>query len=125
MKPRILVTDDDELILLSLGELLRAGGLDVVTAMSGAEALEKARGERFDVVVLDLVMPGMSGFEVCRALRGMAEYRDVPIVMLTAKSGEADRKAGTEAGADRFLPKPTDPSLLLSILKDLASGGRP
>jgi DNA-binding response OmpR family regulator len=125
MKPRVLVIDDDELMLISLEELLASEGLDVATAASGADALEKAGDERFDIVVLDLVMPGMSGFEVCRALRGMEGYRNVPIVMLTAKSGESDRKMGLEAGSDRFLPKPTDPSALVAILKELTSGKLP
>lgn len=118
MSHKILLIDDDELILLSVESLIDTEGFTVSTAASGAEALEKASSEHFDIFLLDIIMPGMSGFQVCEALRAMDEYTDVPIVMLTAKSSESDRKKGMEAGVTRFLPKPIDPDVLLDVLQN-------
>ena len=117
MSKRILAIDDDELVLLSMEELLTTEGHAVTTAPGGKSGLEVAAQTRFDLVLLDLVMPGMSGFEVCRALRGMAGYGDVPIVMLTAKSTSADREEGLAAGATLFLPKPIHPVKLVETVR--------
>jgi two-component system cell cycle response regulator len=119
MSHKILLIDDDELILLSLESLLESEGYEVVTASSGAEALKTASAQTFDVFILDVIMPGMSGFEVCTALRAMDTYGHVPIVMLTAKSTDADRERGLASGATRFLPKPIDPDKLLEILQSV------
>jgi DNA-binding response OmpR family regulator len=118
MPKRILLVDDDELILLSLQDLFAASGLAVSTVGSGAEALRLAGAEPYDAVVLDVVMPGMSGLEVCRKLRQMPGYARVPILLLTAKSEEADRLKGLEAGADSFLPKPFDPGRLVELVRE-------
>ena len=119
MEPKkILFTDDDELIGLAMADLLGAEGFQVTTASSGEAGIAAARAEPFDLVIVDLIMPGMLGFEVCRALRAMPDYVDVPIVMLTAKSGEEDRKKGLEAGATRFLAKPIDPTRLLAEIRE-------
>jgi DNA-binding response OmpR family regulator len=87
-------------------------------AASGAEALEAAAAEPYDAVVLDVVMPGMSGLEVCRRLRALPAYARVPVVLLTAMCAEDDRRKGLEAGADWFLPKPFDPARLVEIVKE-------
>ncbi len=121
MSCRILVTDDDELVLIAVEGLLVSEGFDVMTATNGPEALEKAAAESFELFLLDIIMPGMSGFEVCEKLRAMPAYAQTPIVMLTAKSAEADRKRGLEIGATRFLPKPIDPKELVRILKDVTA----
>ncbi|MBI5443378.1 MAG: response regulator [Deltaproteobacteria bacterium] len=118
MAKRILLVDDDELILLSLQDLFAAAGLSVTTVGSGAEALRVAGAEPYDIVVLDVVMPGMSGLEVCRKLREIPAYARVPILLLTAKSEEADRRRGLEAGADSFLAKPFDPGRLVELVKE-------
>jgi two-component system chemotaxis response regulator CheY len=118
----VLVVDDDELVRLTLAELLATEGFAVTTAVDGDQALRIAAGTRHDLVLLDVVMPGMTGFEVCRALRALAEYRDVPIVMLTAKSREPDRRKGLEAGATHFLPKPVHPARLLETIRGAIGG---
>ena len=119
MEPKkILFTDDDELIGLAMADLLGAEGFQVTTAACAEAGIAAARAEPFDLVIVDLIMPGMLGFEVCRALRAMPDYVDVPIVMLTAKSGEEDRKKGLEAGATRFLAKPIDPTRLLAEIRE-------
>ena len=118
MQKRILLIDDDELILLALQELISAEGYHVETASRGQEGLELAERDHFDLVITDIIMPGMQGFQVCRKLRAMDRYRSTPIIMLTAKSGEEDRKRGLEAGANRFLPKPIDPGQLLQQISE-------
>lgn len=115
--PKILFTDDDELILLAMGDLLDAEGFDVTTASSGREGLDRAREVHFDLVIVDLIMPGLLGVDVCRELRRRPEYDKVPIIMLTAKSGEEDRARGLAAGANLFLPKPIDPARLLENIR--------
>lgn len=119
MSYKILLTDDDEMVLISLEELLSAENIfDVTTTSNGTDAIAKAQAETFDLIVLDIVMPGMNGIEVCKILRGMENTKETPIIMLTAKSAEADKKSGLEAGASRFLPKPTDPVKFLKIVKE-------
>ena len=118
MGDRILVIDDDELVLISMEELLGLQGFEVTTAQSGEGALKKASEQTFDLVLLDVIMPGMLGFDVCRALREMDQYSRTPIILLTAKSAEADRKKGFDAGASRFLPKPIESKELLRILRE-------
>ena len=120
MSYKVLLTDDDEMVLMSLEELLLAEDIfEVSTASNGKDAIEKAKTGNFDVIILDVVMPGMSGFEVCKKLREMDETSKTPIIMLTAKSADADKKAGLEAGADRFLPKPTDPVSFVEIVREI------
>ena len=122
MSGNILFIDDDELILIAMGEMLVAEGYVVTTASSGPEGLAKAAATRYDLVVLDVIMPGMQGFDVCHRLRALEGYGGVPIVMLTAMSGEADRARGLASGADHFLPKPIDPTRLLRTLSETIAG---
>ncbi len=116
MQRRILLIDDDELILLALGELISTEGYEVVTSSRGRDGLVQAQETDFDLVITDIIMPGMQGFEVCRRLRDLEHYHSTPIIMLTAKSGDEDRRKGMAAGADHFLPKPIDPSDLLDLI---------
>ncbi|RJO74031.1 MAG: response regulator [Myxococcales bacterium] len=118
MKKKVLITDDDELVVLSLEALLTSEGFSVQSAVNGVEAMAKVSQETFDLIVLDVIMPGMTGFEICRAIRQLEGYKAVPIVMLTAKSSEADRQQGLKAGASRFLSKPIDPKQLVVALRE-------
>lgn len=117
MSHKVLLIDDDELMLISVKSLLESEGYAVTTASSGAEALQKAGRQQYDVFLLDIIMPGMSGFEVCKSLRAMDRYNKTAVVMLTAKSAEADRQEGMEAGATQFLPKPVAPDRLLEVIR--------
>jgi len=117
MKKRILVVDDDELVLIALEALLAPCGYEVTTASGGEEALQKLNTKKFDLLILDILMPGMNGFELCQKIRLLDEYKVVPIIMLTAKSGAEDRKRGLEVGANLFLPKPIAPQQLLDLIK--------
>lgn len=116
MPRKILLVDDDELILLALDDLLRNEGYDVRCASGGREGLTLAGRESFDLVILDVVMPGLSGLEVCRTLRADPGYARTPVVLLTAKSSPADVAKGVEAGATEFLPKPFEPAALLNVV---------
>jgi two-component system OmpR family response regulator len=81
-------------------------------------ALEKLSTEQFDLVILDVIMPEMTGFEVCERIRKMDSYSETPILMLTAKSGDEDRQRGLEAGANLYLPKPIAPRQLIALVEE-------
>ncbi|CAN5742124.1 response regulator transcription factor [soil metagenome] len=101
--PRILLVDDEQSIQTLLSYPLRQEGFDVVSAHDGKEALERAGEQSFDLVVLDVMLPKLDGFEVCRELRARSS---VPIIMLTAKDEEFDTVLGLELGADDYITKP-------------------
>jgi two-component system OmpR family response regulator len=100
---KILIIEDDRNLLDTLKYNLRKEGYDVVTAVDGAEALDAARREKPELIILDIMLPKMSGFEVCRILR---KDMNVPILMLTAKTDETDKIVGLEIGADDYMTKP-------------------
>src|SRR5471032_1323016 len=100
---RILLADDEQAILTLLSYPLRKDGYDVVRAADGREALDRFAEAEFDLVVLDVMMPGVDGLEVCRKLRASSS---VPIIMLTAKAEEIDKVLGLELGADDYITKP-------------------
>ncbi|MBE9402960.1 MtrAB system response regulator MtrA [Brachybacterium sp. p3-SID1565] len=111
---RILVVDDDQAIAEMVGIVLRGKGYEVITFPDGASALEAFARVRPDVVLLDLMLPGMDGIEVCRRLRAGS---GVPIIMLTARTDTADVVEGLEAGADDYLTKPFEPEELVARIK--------
>ena len=118
MAKTILVVDDDELVRIALNELLKPEGYGVHLVAGGAEALEKLDQNGYDLLMLDIIMPEMDGFELCRKIREREDYRETPIVFLTAKSRDEDRDEGIEAGANLFLSKPISPDKLLQIVSD-------
>lgn len=120
MTARVLVVDDLEPNVKLLEAKLRAEYFDVITAFSGPEAIEKARGEQPDIVLLDVMMPGMDGFETCRILKKTPETSHIPVVMVTALEQQADRVAGLEAGADDFLTKPVEDVALFARVRSLS-----
>jgi class 3 adenylate cyclase len=119
MTTRILVVDDTPPNVKLLEQLLLASGYEVLTASSGAEALAKVAEGKPDLVLLDVVMPQMSGYEVCRSIRANAETSLLPVVMVTALDPGEERVKGIEAGADDFLPKPINQAELLARVKSL------
>ncbi len=119
MGKRILIVDDDEMVLMALNELLRPEGYELHAVSSGAEALKKLdQGDDFDLLMLDVIMPEMDGYELCKRIREKENYRETPIVFLSAKSRDADRVEGLDAGANLFLSKPISPEKLLEIVAD-------
>src|SRR5580698_8463588 len=119
MTARILVVDDIEANVRLLQAKLQAEYYDVLTAPDGATALAIAGRERPDLVLLDVMMPGMDGFEVCRRLKEDVVTRHIPVVLVTALDGRTDRITGLEAGADEFLTKPIDDIMLFARVKSL------
>lgn len=116
---RILAVDDAPRNLKLLADLLTGSGFEVVTAASGAEALERIAAEPPDLVLLDVMMPGMSGYDVCRAIRENPATRLLPVVMVTALEASEERVKGLESGADDFLAKPIRPLELLARVRSL------
>ena len=114
MSQKILLVDDDPGVLDVVAFMLRREGFEVEEERDGSEALDRARGDHFDIVILDVMLPGMSGTDVCRSLRSES---DVPIVMLTARDAEIDRVLGLELGADDYVTKPFSTAELLSRVR--------
>jgi two-component system response regulator RegX3 len=112
----VLIAEDEAAIADSVAYALRGEGFDVDTVFDGESALEAARADGYDVLVLDLMLPGVSGIEVCRRLR---EESAIPIVMLTARTAEVDRVVGLDAGADDYVVKPFSMPELLSRVRAL------
>jgi two-component system alkaline phosphatase synthesis response regulator PhoP len=115
MSRRILIVDDDRKIVNLVRAYLERDGYRVLTAYDGLQALELARQQRSDLIVLDLMLPGMDGLDVCRILRG--EGNKVPIIMLTAKTTEMDKLIGLDLGADDYVTKPFSPRELLARVR--------
>ncbi|MFO0550713.1 MAG: response regulator transcription factor [Polyangiaceae bacterium] len=122
MTARVLIVDDDLRLHELLSSYLAQNGFEVEKALDGASALAKLEIATFDVVLLDVMMPGMDGLEVCRRIRRKS---DVPVVMLTARGDETDRIVGLEIGADDYLPKPFNPRELLARVKAILRRIRP
>jgi DNA-binding response OmpR family regulator len=123
VKPKILVVDDEPEAVELLEFNLKQAGYVVSTAGDGADALKRARSQTPDMIVLDVMLPEMDGFEICKSLRLDSATAKIPIIMLTAKAAEIDRVLGLELGADDYLTKPFSPrELLLRIKKILGRG---
>jgi two-component system alkaline phosphatase synthesis response regulator PhoP len=125
---KILAVDDEKHIVRLVQVNLERAGYEVVTANDGKEALEKVQQENPDLVVLDVMMPYMDGFEVLQNLRRNPSTRDIPVIMLTAKAQDADVFKGWQSGVDCYLTKPFNPMELLSFVKRIfdsmdSSGG--
>ena len=120
---KVLVADDDRAIRQSLATALELNGYEVTSCADGVEALAAFRADRPDVLVLDVMMPGVDGLGVCRVLR--AEGERIPILMLTARVETADRVAGLDAGADDYVPKPYDIDEVLARLRALMRRAEP
>jgi CheY-like chemotaxis protein len=128
MPHTILVVDDEPALLRLMEFVLDRQGYRLVTATNGEEALEQARASRPDVIVLDIMMPKLDGYQVAEALRADAELSGIPIIMLSAKAQEEDIERGVEAGVDRYITKPFSPEELAVIVSEYAGqrggGGR-
>lgn len=117
VKNKILVVDDSATDTLVISNSLRSEGYDVVTARDGEEALRCLDSERPDLVLLDVVMPGKNGFQLCRQIRNDARYGTLPVILLTSKSQEADKFWGMKQGATAYMTKPFAPEALLATVR--------
>ena len=125
MKPCILVVEDETPLVTLLRYNLEEAGFEVVEATDGEEALISVRERRPDLVVLDWMLPAVSGIEVCRQLRRRPETRDVPVIMLTARTEETDRIRGLDGGADDYVTKPFSPKELIARIRAVLRRTRP
>jgi two-component system, OmpR family, alkaline phosphatase synthesis response regulator PhoP len=116
-KNRILVVDDEADILELVRYNLQKDGYQVVCAESGEDALDAVSEHRPDLIVLDLMLPGLGGLDVCRKLKSNPDTRDIPVIMLTAKGEDADVVAGLELGSDDYVTKPFSPRVLLARIR--------
>ena len=121
MGTKVLIADDEPNIVVTLSFMMKREGYDVQVARDGPEALEMIRRERPDLVLLDAMMPGMTGFDVCEAVRADAAVRETRILMLTAKGRETDKARGFGAGADAYMTKPFSTRDLMSKVRDMMS----
>jgi DNA-binding response OmpR family regulator len=118
-KNKILVVDDEPDVLSLLNLMLSSQGYIVISATDGQEALEKARAESPELILLDVMLPRMDGYKVARMLKFDENFRHIPIIMLTAKVQEKDRQTGLEMGVDDYITKPFDTGELLEKVKKL------
>jgi len=127
MPKKILAVDDERHIVRLVEVNLQRAGYEVVTAYDGREALEKVQSENPDLVVLDVMMPYMDGFEVLKSLKADPATAEIPVIMLTAKAQDADVFKGWQSGVDCYLTKPFNPMELLTFVKrifdSLGNGG--
>jgi CheY-like chemotaxis protein len=119
-KTQVLVVDDSPTDLQMLSSLLKKGGYEVVTAVDGEEAIDKATSTRPPVVVLDIILPKKNGFQVCRQLKTTAETRDIKVILVSSKSQDSDKFWGMKQGADEYIGKPyQDEDLLAAVARQL------
>lgn len=118
-KGKVLVVDDEVYILHILDFSLGAEGFEVLTANNGELGIEKAKQEKPDLIVLDIMMPVLDGYETCRRLKQEAETKDIPVVLLTAKGRDVDKRLGYEVGAVDYIVKPFSPSRLIERIEEI------
>ncbi len=116
---KILAVDDDAMVLAVIKKRLEFAGYEVISAMEGLEGLKKARTENPDLIVLDLILPNLNGYQICAMLKRDSTYRNIPIVMLTSRSQQADIAEGMKAGADAYITKPYDPDEFITTIQNL------
>ena len=118
-RPRALVVDDAPDVTEMIAMFLQHAGFDAVMTFSAAEALEAAKSERFEVIVSDIGMPGMNGYDLAVALRSLPEYKDVPLIAVTGFSMYDDRGRALASGFNAHMTKPINPMTLLDLIKSL------
>ena len=119
MNKKILVIEDDPVASRFARYVLETEGYQVVTAPNGLDGLRKVQKEKPDLIILDIMLPGLDGFEICHRLRSEPETARIPILMLSAKAQEVDQVTGLNVGADDYLTKPADPSEIVSRVRVL------
>lgn len=122
---RILLVDDEPSIVKMVGKRLEVEGFDVLIATDGQDGLTKARTQSPDLIVLDLMLPKLNGYEICAMLKQDSRYQKIPIVMFTARAQEKDEKLGLECGADAYVRKPFRAQDLLGKIRALLPGAPP
>jgi DNA-binding response OmpR family regulator len=119
MAKKILIVDDETVLQMGVAIRLKASGFEVLTASDGLAGLEMARKEEPDLILLDLMLPKMDGYKVCRMLKFDPRYKNIPIIMLTARAQDVDKNMGSEAGVNAYMTKPFDHRELLDKINEL------
>ena len=122
-KGKILVVDDEIYIVHILDFSLGMEGYDVVTALDGEQALDKLKSEKPDLIVLDIMMPKLDGYETCKRLKADPETKGMPVILLSAKGRNVDQKVGFEVGADDYITKPFSPRKLVERINAILGHG--
>ncbi len=122
-KGKILVVDDEIYIVHILDFSLGMEGYEVLTALDGEQALEKARAEKPDLIVLDIMMPKLDGYETCKRLKAEDDTKAIPVILLSAKGRNVDQKVGFEVGADDYITKPFSPRKLVERINAILGQG--
>jgi two-component system cell cycle response regulator len=118
---KVLIADDSPLVLRMIEKMLAGAGFSVVTAHDGLEAVEKAVSEDVQLVILDVIMPRMNGYQACRLLKSEPSTRDLPVVILTSKDQAGDRYWGLETGADHFITKDSEPQRIVALVQEITA----
>lgn len=119
MVKKILIVEDEVELVTMVKMRLEASGYDVVEAYDGEEGLDKARKVKPDLILLDLMLPKIDGYEICKTLKNDDKYAGIPIIMFTARAQEFEIDLGMTLGADAYITKPFDPPVLMSKIKEL------
>lgn len=119
MSKKILLVDDEVQLVEMVKMRIEASGYDVICAYDGQQALQMAKKEKPDLIILDLMLPKMDGYKVCGLLKNDSRYSKIPIIMFTARAQEEDFLLGKELGAEAFITKPFEPNILLGKIKEL------
>jgi len=119
---KILVVDDEPFLVKALQIRLEHEGYEVISAYDGLEGLNKAREEKPDLIILDVMMPKKNGYQVCQELKSDDQYKYIPIIMLTAKGQKTEKEWGERTGADVYITKPFEDKELLAEIKKLLKG---
>ena len=118
-RQRILIVDDEPSIVKMVGKRLEVEGFDVLIAMDGQEGLAKAQAESPDLIILDLMLPKLNGYEICTMLKQDTRYQKIPILLLTAKAQSKDEQLGMECGANAYMRKPFQAKELIEKIRSL------
>jgi DNA-binding response OmpR family regulator len=117
-KKRILIVDDEPDLVETIQLALEIENYETLVAFDGYRGLDRARNEKPDLIILDVMLPGMNGYKVCRLLKFDEKYKRIPIIMLTAEAQEKDRRTGKETGADFYMTKPFSANKLLTKVRE-------
>lgn len=114
---KVLIVDDEKDIVETIKFVLESEGISCITAYDGEEALNKAKTEKPDLIILDVMLPKINGYKICRLLKFDTKYKDIPILMVTARSQEEDKLIGADTGADEYITKPFNIDDVITLVK--------
>ena len=125
MTGKILIIEDDASTSQFLTYTMECEGYQVITALDGIDGLKKALTEKPDLIILDIMLPGLDGFELCHRLRAYAPTADIPVLMLSAKAQDADKSAAFKMGANYYMVKPANPATIVDAVKNMLNQPTP